>query len=709
MSFRPRLSLTVTILIAFTFVFTVAVGLVVFGFRDAGQRAAVETADTSLAEVAATISARTNALVLPVVTLTRFVASNGIAIEIPMTARMALPLLAILAAEPEVRTVSVGWPDGSLLQAAPIDAVAKAVRPDAVPDNTAYVLRFSRPDVDTAVWTFLAADHTPIGGTSHGSPVDPRTTQWYLQAHGSDVHVSTLYNLDLVRRAGLSVSSRLANDGVIALDITLAGLGAFLRAQRVTPHALAFLFSDLGILIAYPDDSRAVGRAGGEAVSWTTLQASGDPLLRAVWDAYATGQLVPKRGRLLRVNGHDVLVRLETIDSLDNPPVLAAVVAPRDDFTAAVDASVRDGTLVALGAFLVGLAAIALVSWRVAHPLSALTREAQAIRRMELTGAPLVIQSHNTEVERLGTAIATMKATLSSFAVYLPRDLVHQFLAAGTVPQLGGERVALSLMFTDVAAFTTIAEKLDPMELTHIASAYFEAVTTELLAASATIDKYIGDSVMAFWNAPTRDPDHARHACIAALRTRAVTLRLAREFAARGWPEMPTRFGVHTGEAVVGNVGSSDRMTYTAMGSMVNLANRLEALNKPYGTQILVSEDTRAAAGSGFLFRPVDIVVVKGTALPTPIHELVGVTDPDAPAEWRPSDTDFASIADWMDCVAAYREGRFDAARTALAAFQSAIQDDRLFPVAAMYAARLADLGCEAPPGWSPSVIMTVK
>ena len=703
MRIRPRLSFTVTILIAFTLLFALGIGLAVLGFRSAGDQAAVATADTSLAEIAATVSARTNGLVQPVLALIRHVASTGITAETPVTARTALPLLAILEAAPEVRAVSVAWPDGALLQAAPVGGVSRSIRPE-LPKEAAFVLRYSQPGAAAATWIFLAGDHTPIVTTKFGQPDDPRDAQWYLQATEPGVHISTLYTLSLSQRPGLSVSSQMATGGVVSLDITLAELGAFLRAQRVTPHTVAFLFSDVGILLAYPDDALAVGGTQGGRVSWTTLQASSDPLLRGVWYAYATSQLVPGHGVLLNVNGIDTLARLESIESLANPPVLVAVAAPRSDFTAAVDTSVRRGTLLALDAFLIGIAAISFVSWRVAHPLGVLTREAQSIRRLELS-TPLTLRSHIKEVERLTEAIAAMKATLGSFMVYLPRDLVHQFLSAGTEPRLGGERLALSLMFTDVQGFTTIGETLDPMELTHIASAYFEAVSGELLACGATIDKYIGDSVMAFWNAPRRDPAHAAHACTAVLRTRAVTVRLAKEFVARGWPALPTRFGVHTGDAVVGNIGSIDRMTYTAMGAMVNLANRLEGLNKLYGTQILVSEATRMAAGAGFVFRPIDIVIVKGTALPVPIFELLGIADIDAPAELRALDTDIASLETWTDCVTAYRAGRFDDARAALGEIRCA----STFPPAALYAERLAKLGSAAPPSWSPSVRLTVK
>ncbi|HME27150.1 MAG TPA: hypothetical protein VKI44_38490 [Acetobacteraceae bacterium] len=210
MTFRPRLSFTVTILIAFTLVFTLGIALAVLGFRSAGERAAVVTADASLAEVAATVSARTNALVRPVLALVRQVASTGIAVETPITARASAPLLAMLEAEPEARTASVAWTDGLLLQAAPISAVAQSIAPK-MPDGTAFVLRSSRPTDEAVTWTFLTADHTPIATDKFGHPDDPRDAQWYLQAHEPGIHISTLYTLGLSHRPGLSVSSRLAD------------------------------------------------------------------------------------------------------------------------------------------------------------------------------------------------------------------------------------------------------------------------------------------------------------------------------------------------------------------------------------------------------------------------------------------------------------------------------------------------------------------
>jgi adenylate cyclase len=252
-------------------------------------------------------------------------------------------------------------------------------------------------------------------------------------------------------------------------------------------------------------------------------------------------------------------------------------------------------------------------------------------------------------------------------------------------------------MFSDVQGFTSIAERMDPEELMRITSAYFQAVTDDLLDHHATIDKYIGDAVMAIWNAPKRDLAHAMHACRAALHARALTLRLEDEFAARSWPRMHTRFGIHTGDAVVGNVGSSDRMAYTAIGSMVNLASRLEGMNKMYGTQILVSEATRIGAGSGFVFRPVDLVLAKGTQDAVEVHELVGLSVA-SDAKDAPLVADRALVARlpaWGEAIRRYRAGQFAAAREAL----REAGDD---PLVAAYAERLARYPDGPPADWSP-------
>jgi adenylate cyclase len=361
------------------------------------------------------------------------------------------------------------------------------------------------------------------------------------------------------------------------------------------------------------------------------------------------------------------------------------------------------GSVLPYGLAAAGVLATALglgvAAHRVRRGLATLEREAEDIRRLDL-GDPVPAPGGAAEVNALGAAMGGMKSALRLFSVYVPRDLVRKLMAEGAEASLGGERRRLTVMFSDVQGFTGIAERLDPEELMRITSTYFQALTDDLLAQHATIDKYIGDAVMAMWNAPKRDLAHARHGCRAALSAKRLTLRLEAEFAVRGWPRMRTRFGVHSGDAVVGNVGSSDRMSYTAIGSMVNLASRLEGMNKMYGTQILVSEATRIGAGSGFVFRPVDLVQAKGAQDPIEVHELVGLSVAgDAGGEDMVAEPGLvARLPAWGEAIRRFRAGQFDRAAEALREAGDPAAD----PLVAAYAARIARFPEGPPPGWSP-------
>ncbi len=211
---------------------------------------------------------------------------------------------------------------------------------------------------------------------------------------------------------------------------------------------------------------------------------------------------------------------------------MVAMAAPRADFTAPVVAALRDGTLVAALALLAGLGAIGTLAWRIARPLAALADEAKAIRRLDLAGA-VPVRSRIAEIAQLAGAMDGMKCGLRLFGAYIPRSLITRLIQEGDAAKLGGTRGRVTVMFSDVQDFTTLAEDIAPEQLMRIASDYFEDLTAELLRCHATIDKYIGDAVMALWNALQDDPSHARNACEAALRARLLTDRLCDRFAAR--------------------------------------------------------------------------------------------------------------------------------------------------------------------------------
>ena len=184
------------------------------------------------------------------------------------------------------------------------------------------------------------------------------------------------------------------------------------------------------------------------------------------------------------------------------------------------------------------------------------------------------------ELDELGRSVATMRTVAETFSHFVPRRLVEKLIETGTPLQLGGTRREVTLFFSDIAGFTAITESADPARVMQYTSRYFAAMSREIMGHRGTVDKFIGDAIMAIWNAPADDPDHAANACRGALAFQRANERLNAEFEREGWPAYRTRCGLHTGEAVVGNIGSEDRMNYTALGATVNLAARLEGLGQ---------------------------------------------------------------------------------------------------------------------------------
>jgi adenylate cyclase len=214
----------------------------------------------------------------------------------------------------------------------------------------------------------------------------------------------------------------------------------------------------------------------------------------------------------------------------------------------------------------------------------------------------------------------------TALASVIPPAVAHEIARNPDRVRMGGERRVISVLFTDLRGFTSFSESVEPEVLSRVISEYLDAMTLVVFELGGTLDKFVGDAVMAFWNAPLDDPDHALHACEAALDMQAALAELGDKWEAEGLPRQRMRIGIHTGAASVGNMGTSSRFAYTALGDTVNLAARLEPLNNEYGTWICVSQETLEAAGGQerFLVRFLDLVSVKGKQKPAAVFELIG-------------------------------------------------------------------------------------
>jgi len=214
----------------------------------------------------------------------------------------------------------------------------------------------------------------------------------------------------------------------------------------------------------------------------------------------------------------------------------------------------------------------------------------------------------------------------TAFSHYLSADVIKQIIANPDKLRLGGEQKLMTAMFTDIKGFSTVSEKMGPTELVTLLNQYLTGMSDMVLEMGGTIDKYEGDAIIAFFGAPLDLEDHAARALKAAINMKRIEAELNVRFLADKIAPSPllTRFGINTGQMVVGNMGTEKKMDYTIIGDSVNLAARLEGVNKRYGTWICLSEDSVNAAGPGFVFRKLDRIRVIGKAVPIRIFELVG-------------------------------------------------------------------------------------
>jgi adenylate cyclase len=218
------------------------------------------------------------------------------------------------------------------------------------------------------------------------------------------------------------------------------------------------------------------------------------------------------------------------------------------------------------------------------------------------------------------------------FGQYIPPELVEQMSQSDEEFSLKGESREMTVLFSDVRGFTTISEGMEPQELCELINDILTPVTRVIHEHKGTIDKYIGDAIMAFWGAPMHNPQHASYAVKAGLAILQALTTIQKDFKAKGWPEVDIGIGLNTGKMSVGNMGSQFRIAYTIMGDAVNLGSRLEGLTKQYGVKMIVSESTLQAAPE-FIYRELDKVRVKGKHKPITIYEPLGVTEDISPEQ----------------------------------------------------------------------------
>jgi adenylate cyclase len=369
----------------------------------------------------------------------------------------------------------------------------------------------------------------------------------------------------------------------------------------------------------------------------------------------------------------------------DAPPLASGLAAAVLGLLAALAAAHARRAGQTVAAFLVFLPLPALVGWLAyAQGFWWPVAQGQAAVALALVGA--VIVNYATE----GRQKAFIK---QAFRHYLSPAVIDRILANPAQLTLGGERRELSMLFSDIEKFSSFSERLEPQALTALLNDYLSDMTAIILDEGGTLDKYIGDAIVAFWNAPAAQPDHAERACRAALRCHRKLAARRDDFARLAGAVLHTRIGLNTGEVVVGNMGSNDRFAYTMFGDAANLASRLEGANKAFGTYLLVAESTWRGCEGRFIGRELAVLRVIGRRTPVRVFELTGLAD-EEPPPW---------MADFGKGLRLFTEGRF---ADAVAVFGAIAEAD---PAARAYAARCREYVAHPPAAWDGVWELTEK
>ncbi|HEX9591652.1 MAG TPA: adenylate/guanylate cyclase domain-containing protein [Bradyrhizobium sp.] len=431
--------------------------------------------------------------------------------------------------------------------------------------------------------------------------------------------------------------------GVLAIIIEYTRFAHFLAQLEVGRTGTAFIFDGSGELIAAPDKEAdelhpARSQEALLPLARMVLAQAGDEDRKEAWRRRLTSQ-----GEAYEV----------ALTPLPFPGWSLATVIPEAEFLGPVETTLRRLIIgLAAGALLAALLSAMLVRSVIAAPLARVVGE---IRHVESFALDKVRRhpSRLAEISSLSGAIAEMAAGLSAFRKFIPADLVRSLLSQGVEAKPGGSIQELTVMFVDVAGFTGLSERMGD-RVVLLLSRYLDAVSEVIVANGGTIDKFIGDAVMAFWGAPTAQQDHAVRCCRAALACRRA-IEAAGVNDDQGHP-LQIRIGINSGRMLVGNIGSELRLNYTVIGDAVNVASRLESANKQYGTLILIGAETRRLIRDAFIIREIDSIVVYGRTEGLAVYELIGL------AEVLGENT--AWIASYEEGLSRYRRRDFSGAIT---------------------------------------------
>src|SRR6266853_531127 len=593
--------------------------------------------------------------------------------------------LSQLQAQPGISWVAFGWPDGAFCAAHKLGDLGlemmEIARTDGVLKRRIDQYQVVVGDIQFEKRRFENTDYLVTDQQLYREGIKNDEPSWFeVTSYPVGLRPSIAYAgpIDVYQK----------RQGVLAVIIENTRLAQFLSQLSVGKSGAAFILRRGGAVIAAPDPD----------ADETNMQRSDQPLLPIAQAAIKQADVADgndKSAREVRLvaagNAYAV-----TLTPLTFPGWTLATVIPEAEFLGPIETTIRH---LLLGLAILILAAGIFSAWLarrvIATPLIKVVNELKHVEQFELDQVQRH-PSHLVELENLSSAIADMAGGLAAFRKYIPADLVKILVREGIEPRPGGSILLLTVFFADIAGFTGLSERLGD-RIIPLLSSYLDTMSREVSAHGGTIDKFIGDAVMAFWGAPATNADHAVDACRAALACQRA-LRTS-GLADDGGRPLKVRIGVNSGHMLVGNIGSEVRLNYTVIGDAVNVSSRLEGANKEYGTEIIIGEETRRLAGDRIQVRELDRLMVYGRTGGIAIYELLDVAERGATTpDW---------VALYSAGLAAYRIRNFADATS----FFEKVLDARSSDQAARIMLERCSQHLKSPPGedWEATNAMKAK
>ena len=559
-------------------------------------------------------------------------------------------MLQIVKDHPNFYSIYYGRPNGSMIGVANLNSgnqtqyVFNPSKP--LPPDSAFVLRIvdrSTTDNFSDTWYYKDKNFQTLDFESTSSPDYNSTGRpWYTGAvqEKDQLFYTPFYPFDLTGEQGITLSKAIFNPngdliGVFGLDITLNLFAEFLSVQKIGKTGKAFILNSAGKVII-PQEPPTSGITK-----------------KVIAEAYRD---IPKDKRtsfVFTIDKVQYAVSEHRFPASETIDWIILIIAPLREFMGDLLKTQKDVVLISIAILIFASFLVVYFSKKISVPIVTLANETTKIRNLDFESHTR-IHSNIHEIKLIDDSIAAMRVAIRSFGHYIPKEIVMQLIEKGKEITIGGEKKETTVFFSDIESFTTIMETFETEKLMALLSEYFDGLSKIIIKNQGNIDKFIGDGIMALWGAPRALPDQAQHACAAALECQAYLKNLNERLEKEKKPILRTRIGIDTGEVIVGNVGTAERMNYTAMGNTVNTAARLQGANKIYHTLILLSESVREKIKDRFLVRPIDIVELKGKKEKTKIYELMDQGD----------SSQIKLCAQFTKAFEAFQEGELSKAKT---------------------------------------------